>query len=191
MTRVSGRGLEAAAWRGPWRFCVNKFTSVERVACAPLSMTESGERAEFISRSTKRRVSCGNKGILPQLRPHTEHTHRRQRTDAHTPEDIDGVFASEGSRSNLPHHTPHPAGSCLLASARRPRSMPLRPVSAVPPMRSHFLTHITHVAVQQHQQTESLLLAPPACHMMMNVPRPSTFTHGQHEAQARGCRATP
>ena len=34
---------------------------------------------------------------------------------------------------------------------------------------------------------------PPACHMMMNVPkkvpRPSTFTHGQHDA--RGCRATP
>jgi hypothetical protein len=169
VTRVSGRGLEAAAWRGPWRFCGNKVTSVERVACAPLSMTESGERAEFISRSTKRRVSCGNKGILPQLRPHTEHTHRRQRTRTLLGT---SMASSRAKAADQISPTTHPTLQALACSpppgVQGPCPCvifpPCRQCEATSLLRSDVIrlpSQITHVQVQQHQQTESLLLAPP------------------------------
>ena len=105
--------------------------------------------------------------------------------------DISMALRTQAKASDpiCPPHTPH-----ALACSPPPGVLSLAfwYASAVPPTRRHFLTQSTHVADQQ--QTESLLpVPPPACHKMMKVPkkvpRPSTFTHGQHDA--RGCRATP
>ena len=84
-------------------------------------------------------------------------------------------------------HTPHalacspPPGVLSLASCVRIR----RAANAKP------------LSYSEHSRSRSAAdrippPRPPACHMMnvpKNVPRPSTFTHGQHDA--RGCRATP
>ena len=169
--------------------CGNKVTSVKRVACAPLSMTESGERAEFISRSAKRRVSCGNKGILPQLRPHTEHTHRRQRTRTLLGT---SMASSRAKAADQISPTTHPPRRLLLAR--------LRPASKVHALAScvRRAANAKPLPYSDHSRSRSAAPAdrippprPPGMSHVMNVPRPSTFIHGQHEAQARGCRAIP
>ena len=131
-----------------------------------------------------RAPDCGHTSLCcasPHKRATPGHSHPRIRDS--------GTRQTHDSAPLVPPtpHTPHalacspPPGVLSLASYVRIR----RAANAKP------------LSYSEHSRSRSAAdrIPPPrspACHMMnvpKKVPRPSTFTHGQHDA--RGCRATP
>ena len=162
----------------------------ERLRSDPTSVLTNCSGGVFTNHTSHRHRRSRSAGA-----PDTNHSAHRRTSHTATVTPIRDSGRPEHARPTAPlqtgpPHTPHPACACLLASARRPLPCVL---CTHPPCRQREATFL----YSEHSRSRSAAdrIPPPrspACHMMnvpKKVPRPSTFTHDQHDA--RGCRATP